>query len=283
MIDPTAGPSPYDDDYSSDDEGEDVDLSPGEEELDYFDGEDESDELDDTDDPRIMEVDTSEDEAPKLAKSKKAAEPATKGKGKNKRGANDDSDDEMAEAPATKASIDDVLTKSLKTEIPEVNGDKPLSKKQQKQLRKKLKDNAGNAVDATPTAKTDSASTDKGVKETAASPSSKSDKSDKHVQFAKTLVQGPSGGATPDPAAAKAETKPASVEPAQQKAEKGKKDDAKKSKASLGVKTVEGVTVDDKKLGTGPAAKKGDRVSMRYIGKLEADKRVFDCESNIAP
>jgi hypothetical protein len=45
---------------------------------------------------------------------------------------------------------------------------------------------------------------------------------------------------------------------------------------------VKGVTVDDKKLGTGPAAKKGDRVSMRYIGKL-TDGKVFDCMDSSDP
>ncbi|OAX77078.1 hypothetical protein ACJ72_08628, partial [Emergomyces africanus] len=74
-------------------------------------------------------------------------------------------------------------------------------------------------------------------------------KSDKKVQFAKNLEQGP----TPSPP---------------------KKDGEKKAPATgtLGVKEVQGVTLDDKKLGTGRVAKKGDRVSMRYIGKLENGK-----------
>jgi FK506-binding nuclear protein len=42
-----------------------------------------------------------------------------------------------------------------------------------------------------------------------------------------------------------------------------------------GPKNVNGVMVDDKKTGTGPAAKKGDKVGMRYIGKLK-DGKVFD-------
>ena len=74
----------------------------------------------------------------------------------------------------------------------------------------------------------------------------KSDKADKKVQFAKNLEQGPTG----------------SVE---------------KGKAALGVKTVNGVKIDDKKLGSGPAAKKGDRAGMRYIGKL-TNGQVFDCK-----
>ena len=76
-------------------------------------------------------------------------------------------------------------------------------------------------------------------------------KSDKKVQFAKNLEQGPTGSAEK----AKVET----------------------GKAALGVKTVNGVKIDDKKLGSGPACKRGSRVSMRYIGKL-ADGKVFDCK-----
>lgn len=80
-------------------------------------------------------------------------------------------------------------------------------------------------------------------------------KSDKKVQFAKELEQGP----TPSPAA------------------------AKKGDAALGVKTVQGVTIDDKKLGTGPAAKKGNRIGMRYIGKLQKDGKVFDSNKKGKP
>lgn len=70
-------------------------------------------------------------------------------------------------------------------------------------------------------------------------------KSDKKVQFAKNLEQGPT---------------PSSQD---------------KKTGTLGVKEVKGVKIDDKKLGNGPAAKSGNSVSMRYIGKLE-DGKVFD-------
>ena len=73
-------------------------------------------------------------------------------------------------------------------------------------------------------------------------------KGDKKVQFAKNLEQGPTG-----PAAA---------------GEKG---------ATVGVKVVNGVTIDDRKIGNGRVVKKGNRVEMRYIGKLQNGK-VFDCE-----
>jgi FK506-binding nuclear protein len=81
-------------------------------------------------------------------------------------------------------------------------------------------------------------------------------KGDKKVQFAKNLEQGPTGSQ-----AKKAEEKP---------------------KAALGVKTIKGVKIDDKKLGSGPAAKNGDRVSMRYIGKL-TDGKVFDANKKGKP
>lgn len=71
-------------------------------------------------------------------------------------------------------------------------------------------------------------------------------KNDKKVQFAKNLEQGPTGSKATDAA------KPS------------------------GPRTVQGVKIDDKKLGKGPACKKGDKVGMRYIGKL-TDGKVFDC------
>lgn len=117
-----------------------------------------------------------------------------------------------------------------------------LSKKQ----LKKLKKNNGEAT----AVKADES------KKVVESPAAKSDKSDKKVQFAKNLEQGPTGSAEKAKAAAP---------------------DAK-GKATLGVKTVGGVKMDDKKLGTGPACKKGNKVGMRYIGKLE-DGKVFDCKS----
>lgn len=84
-------------------------------------------------------------------------------------------------------------------------------------------------------------------------------KSDKKVSFAKQLEQGP----TPTKADAK-------------------KADDKKS-APSGPRVVQGVTIDDKKLGTGPAAKAGDKVGMRYIGKLEKDGKVFDSNKKGKP
>jgi len=184
-------------------------------------GEDDSDDLDDLEDPRVTEVE-SDDEAPKLVKKEKKVEK----KGKNKRTADD------LEEPA---SLDDIISKSIKSDTTE---EPKLSKKQ----LKKLKKNNGEAA---------------AVKESEAEATStpvKSDKADKKVQFAKNLEQGPTGSAE--------KAKPATP--------------ATPGKAALGPRKVGGITIDDKKIGSGPACKKGNKVEMRYIGKLQ-DGKVFDC------
>lgn len=102
---------------------------------------------------------------------------------------------------------------------------------------KKVKKNDGQAVAA------------------AAEPAKKADtptSDKKKVQFSKNLEMGPTGSPRVDE----------------------KKEAAKP--AAKGPRNVSGVTVDDKKEGKGKAAKKGDRVEMRYIGKLKNGK-VFDC------
>ncbi|KAH8814941.1 hypothetical protein F5884DRAFT_156970 [Xylogone sp. PMI_703] len=86
-----------------------------------------------------------------------------------------------------------------------------------------------------------------------ASKAGKAEKSDKKVQFAKNLEQGP----TPSAEKPKTDAKPA-------------------------VKTVNGVKIEDKKVGTGRPCKKGDRVGMRYIGKL-TDGKVFDANKKGKP
>ena len=226
-----------------DDEDSDYDLSPDEDELD-LENMDESDELDDLEDPRITEVDSEDDkEPPQLVIEEKKVEKKEQPpkKGKNKRQA-EESDEEVTEG----ANLDDIMAKSLKPETPSTNGEVKLSKKQ----LKKLKNNAGKAVEA--------AAENKGMKKEDATV-----KGDKKVQFAKNLEQGPASS----PSTVKAETN------GNVKTEAKK--DNEKPKASLGVKMVQGVKIDDKKLGKGPAAKKGDRLGMRYIGKL-SDGKVFD-------
>ncbi|KAK1691665.1 hypothetical protein BDP55DRAFT_541797 [Colletotrichum godetiae] len=187
-----------DDEEEGSDEDEDddeYDLSP--DELEYGMPDEDSDELDDTDDPRVMEVDTDEEEAPKLVETSK--------KGKKR----------AAE------SLDDLIKADDETK---------LSKKD----KKKLKNNKGEAVAA----------------EEKTTP-----KSDKKVQFAKNLEQGPTGSA-----------------------EKAKQ----AGKPAGGVKVVQGVTIDERKPGTGRAVKNGDSVSVRYIGKLD-DGKVFDANKKGKP
>ncbi len=224
-----------------DEEEDDYDLSPDEDELDALEDmdEEESDELDDMADPRVMEVDTDE-EAPKLV------EPATKGK--NKRPAEDSEEEE--------ANLDDIMSKSIKPSEPTTNGDeKPLTKSQKKKL-KKLKKNDGEAAPVeTPSTASKKPESKMEKKEAATN-------GEKKVQFAKNLEQGPTPSATPP-------SKDASKETTKE---------AKQTGGSLGVKDMQGVTVDDRKLGSGPEAKKGSHVEMRYIGKLENGK-VFDGSS----
>jgi FK506-binding nuclear protein len=170
----------------------------------------------------------------------KLVKPAAKGK--NKRPA-EDSDEEDA-------NLDDIMAKSIKPSEPTTNGEeKPLSKSQKKKL-KKLKKNDGEAaqVESSTPATSISADAKAEKKEPATN-------GEKKVQFAKNLEQGPTPSATPP-----------------------SKDSSKhtpKPSGSLGVKEIQGVTIDDRKLGSGPQAKKGSHVELRYIGKLENNK-VFD-------
>ncbi|KAI1931205.1 peptidylprolyl isomerase fpr3 [Ophidiomyces ophidiicola] len=199
------------DENEPDEDDDDYDLSPDEDELGLMEEDDESDELDDMEDPRIMEIDTDEEQAP----SKKT------GKGKNKRAA-EDSDE----------NLDDMMSKAMK---PDTNGEQKLSKKQQKKLKK----NNGDAAEVTQKAPE--------AKQAAA-------KTDKKVQFAKNLEQGPTNSTQ----------------------KKNGPNATDGTTGTLGVKEVQGVKIEDKRLGKGAAAKKGDRVQMRYIGKLE-NGNVFDC------
>ncbi|KAJ4290714.1 peptidylprolyl isomerase fpr3 [Collariella sp. IMI 366227] len=199
---------PQDEEESDEDDedDDDYDLPPGME-LGEDDSDDMSDELDDIDGAeRIKEIDTDEEEAPKLVSTKKG----------KKRAAEEEVE-----------GLDEMMAKD----------EKKLSKKQQK----KLKNNQGEPVVAEVKAKESPAA-----------------KGDKKVQFAKNLEQGPTG-----PAKDKVEAK------------------ADKPKA-VGVKVVQGVTIDDRKVGNGRTTKNGDRVGMRYIGKLQNGK-VFDSNKKGAP
>lgn len=241
--------SPEDGSEDSEEESH-YDMSPDEDELEGDLDDEESDELDNLEDPRITEVGSEEDEAPKLVKSENKGKVAEKGK--NKRAA-EESDNEAA-------TLDAIMDKSLKPAEPAGTVEPKLSKKQ----LKKLKNNAGKAVEA--------AIENKDVKKEDPSPA----KGDKKVQFAKNLEQGPTGAAK--------EVKPETKSQTKEDAKAGKKEKThEKSKPTLGPKTLpDGVKIDDKKLGTGRACRKGDKVGMRYIGKLESGK-VFDGRSCSSP
>jgi FK506-binding nuclear protein len=235
----------YDDD---EDEEEEYDLEPDEDELDALDalvdGASESDELDDLEDPRIAEIDSEDEKAPKLIKDA--------GKGKNKRPAEDSEEEEAAEG----ATLEDIIEKSIKkagptTESTTNSETKKLSKAEKKR-QKKLKKNDGEAAPAPPTATT---STD-GAKDSPAASKKEQQpngtaSAEKKVQFAKNLEQGP----TPSSSSAK---------------------------PNVGIREVQGVKIDDRKVGSGPAAKKGSRLELRYIGKL-TDGKVFDANKSGKP
>ncbi|MCJ1352256.1 MAG: peptidylprolyl isomerase fpr4 [Icmadophila ericetorum] len=230
--------------YDSDEEDE-YDMSPDEDELEIALGEEIDDELDGLENPRISEV-TSEDdeEPPKLVKAGKQAV-----KGKNKR---------PAEETNESATLDDIMAKSLKPEEKSASEEPKLSKKQ----LKKLKNNAGAAVAAPAEVKNE-----KDVKDKDAATPTK----DKKVQFAKNLEQGPSG-----------KTAELKTQNGAEKKADSKTKDSDRPKAGLGAKMVQGVKCDDKKLGSGPAAKNGDKVGMRYIGKT-TDGKVFDANKKGKP
>jgi FK506-binding nuclear protein len=154
-------------------------------------------------------------------------------------------DDEEEEVPQLVKS--DKKSKKRAAEDDAVAGS---SAKAEDNRSKKLKTNAGDAVAAgkkEPVKADDANKKEKPKSKKEAKKEAKEAKKNeqnqtngKKVQFAEKLEQGP----TP-------------------------------AKAAQGPRNVGGVMVDDKKTGTGPAAKKGDKVGMRYIGKLK-DGKVFD-------
>ncbi|KAF2402521.1 hypothetical protein EJ06DRAFT_580759 [Trichodelitschia bisporula] len=153
-----------------------------------------------------------------------------------------------------KRAAEDSEDEALAPKAAEAAPTEKLSKKQ----KKKLKNNEGQAVAAD---KPEEKKTD--AKKAKAKDAAKdSPANSKKVQFAEKLEQGP----TPtkgDKAADKA--KPA---------EKGNK-----AKAT---RVVNGVTIEDRKTGSGQQAKKGDKIGMRYVGKLK-DGKVFDSNTRGDP
>jgi FK506-binding nuclear protein len=109
----------------------------------------------------------------------------------------------------------------------------------------------------------------------------KKEKKEKSVKFNKELEQGPTG-----PAAKEEEKKEEKAEkPAKKEAKKETKKETKpkEEKKKPAVKTLPGgVIVEDKTVGTGPVAKRGQKVGVRYIGKLKNGK-VFDKNTSGRP
>lgn len=87
----------------------------------------------------------------------------------------------------------------------------------------------------------------------------------KKVQFASQLEQGPTPNGNKSPVTPVEKTK-------------NEKPTVQSSKS----RTVDGVKIEDHKVGSGPEAKKGQKVSMRYIGKL-TDGKVFDSNKKGKP
>lgn len=117
-----------------------------------------------------------------------------------------------------------------------------LSKKQQK----KLKANDGKPVEAPATA----------------TPT----KDAKKVKFAAQLEQGPT---------------PSKSTPSKTEKEKAKPE-AKSPSTASGPRKVQGITIEDKTVGSGPAAKAGSKLKMRYVGKLLNGKQ-FDANTSGKP
>ena len=119
-------------------------------------------------------------------------------------------------------------------------------------------------------------------------PKKKSKKNkEKSVKFNKELEQGPSGSTlakkdekeTPKKKEQKKET-----EKKEQKKDTPKKDDKSEDKEKkFATKTLlGGVITEDRKVGKGPTAKSGNKVGIRYIGKLKNGK-VFDKNTSGKP
>jgi FK506-binding nuclear protein len=131
------------------------------------------------------------------------------------------------------------------TETVTTEAPKKLTKSEKKRL-KKLKNNEGNAVAVDPPA------TD-GTVDTKSTDKTNGEKNgEKKVQFAKKLEQGPSGST---------------------------------SQSKTQDRVVQGVSISDRKIGSGPAAssKSKSRIELRYIGKLTSNNKVFDSNKKGPP
>ncbi|KAI5846752.1 FK506-binding protein [Tricharina praecox] len=124
---------------------------------------------------------------------------------------------------------------------------KPEEPKLSKKQLKKLKANDGKAVAAT----------------------NDTPESKKKVQFAKPIEQGPTNG--------KKDAKQTPEKPATKQTPEKKVAEKKPEAAAPTTRVVQGITVEDKTVGTGAVCKKGNKLGMRYIGKLnDKNGKVFD-------
>jgi FK506-binding nuclear protein len=113
-------------------------------------------------------------------------------------------------------------------------------------------------------------------------PKKKSKKEDKKsVQFSKELEQGPTGSDLVDKKKEKKEKAKAKKEDA--KSKKDQKDSEEPKEKKFVTKTLlGGVITEDRKTGKGAQAKGGNKVGIRYIGKLKNGK-VFDKNTSGKP
>lgn len=123
---------------------------------------------------------------------------------------------------------------------------------------------------------------------------SKKAKKEKSVKFNKELEQGPTGPAAEKVKAKKdvpeekkksekKETKKDEKKVEKKDEKKTEKKEEKKVEKKKAVKTLPGgVIIEDKTIGTGPVCKKGQKVGVRYIGKLKNGK-VFDKNTSGKP
>ncbi|KAJ4483293.1 hypothetical protein J3R30DRAFT_1758706 [Lentinula aciculospora] len=120
----------------------------------------------------------------------------------------------------------------------------------------------------------------------AAKPLSKAEKKKNKRQKLQDGTAAPSGAPSADKGVEKKveeKKKKTEEKKTEEKKTDGKKGEDKKAKAKLQEKELpSGLKIKDAKIGTGPMAKKGQMVSMRYIGKLTNGK-LFDQNTKGSP
>lgn len=79
------------------------------------------------------------------------------------------------------------------------------------------------------------------------------------------------------------DTQPAKEDDAKDKKEKKEKKEKKDKPEPLVKELPSGLKIKDAKIGSGPMAKKGQTISMRYIGKLATGGKPFDSNTKGKP